>query len=322
MRVGILATGHIAEKMADTINRTEGVELYAVGSRSAEKAAAFAARYSAEVSYGSYRELMEDEKVDLLYIATPHSSHAELMKQAIGCGRNILCEKAFTINRAEAEDVFALAKEKGTLVAEAIWTRYMPSLGIIRSMASKIGKVSSISANLGYMITHKERIMSPALGGGALLDIGIYPLNFALMVHPVALDSMAGLAEKAETGVDIVDSITLKFEDGVIASLYADATATTDRRGYINGSEGCVEIVNINCPEEIIRYDSSRNREEVERVKIAFETGYEFELLACRKAIEEGLSECPEMPWSETLRVLSVMDALRSVWGVKLANEK
>ncbi|NLZ68689.1 MAG: Gfo/Idh/MocA family oxidoreductase [Spirochaetales bacterium] len=321
MNIGIMATGGIAKKMADTINLMDEVTLYAVASRSLEKANAFATEYGAEKAYGSYDELLSDSKVDLVYIATPHHTHKDLMLECINKGKNILCEKAFTINKKEAEEVFVAAKAKGVLVAEAIWTRYMPSLYLIKSLMTKIGTITSISANLGYKISQVERINDPKMGGGALLDLGVYPINFALMVHPEILSGISGLCVKAESGVDIKDSISLRFSDGVMATLFTDATTTTNRRGYIYGTEGFIEVENINCPEEIRLYDSSRVPQLLETYKITVKTGYEFELLSCKKAIEEGLLECPEMPHAETLRVMSLLDALRHAWNVKLAEE-
>ena len=321
MNIGILATGGIAKKMAETINMMEEVTLYAVASRSLEKATAFATEYGAEKAYGSYDELLADPQVNLVYIATPHHTHKDLMIECINKGKNILCEKAFTINKNEAEEVFVAAKAKGVLVAEAIWTRYMPSLDLIKSLMTKIGTITSISANLGYKISQVERINDPKMGGGALLDLGVYPINFALMVHPEILSGISGLCVKAESGVDIKDSISLRFSDGVMATLFTDATTTTNRRGYIYGTEGFIEVENINCPEEIRLYDSSRVPQLLETYKITVKTGYEFELLSCKKAIEEGLLECPEMPHAETLRVMSLLDALRHAWDVKLAEE-
>ncbi len=321
MNIGILATGGIAKKMAGTINLMEEVKLYAVASRNLEKATDFATEYGAEKAYGNYDELLSDPNVDLVYIATPHHTHKDLMLECINKGKNVLCEKAFTINRKEAEEVFAAAKAKGVLVAEAIWTRYMPSLDLIKSLMTKIGTITSISANLGYKISQVERIKDPQMGGGALLDIGVYPINFALMVHPQILSGISGLCVKAESGVDIKDSISLRFSDGVMATLFADATTISTRRGYIYGTEGFIEVENINCPEEIRLYDGNREPQLLETYKVSVKTGYEFELLSCKKAIEEGLFECPEMPQEETLRVMGLLDALRHAWDVKLANE-
>ncbi len=321
MRVGILATGKIAHTMANTILQTDGVTLEAVASRSLEKAQAFQREFGAKKAYGSYVELMEDKDVDLIYIATPHSEHKDVMIECIAHKKNVLCEKAFTVNRAEAEEVFSYAKEMGVLVTEAIWTRYMPSRKKILEYAEKIGPVTSITANLSYKISEVERIKRPDLAGGALLDIGIYPLNFALMAHEVEVAEITGLCAKNEAGVDLKDSISLRFTDGVIATLFADATTISDRKGLIYGKNGYIEIKNINCPEEIRVYASEREPRLLETVKLDFITGYEFELLACKRALLKGALECPEMPHSETLRVMGLMDELRALWGVKLCKE-
>ncbi len=322
MKVGILATGKIAHTMARTIALTNGVSLEAVASRTFEKALAFQTEFGCPKAYGSYKELMEDDSIDLIYIATPHSEHKNIMLECIRHKKNILCEKAFTVNAKEAEEVFIAAKENKVLVAEAIWTRYMPSRTKILKLIEKIGPVTSISANLSYKISEVERIKNPALAGGALLDIGVYPINFALMAHEEEVDTISGLCQKNESGVDLKDSISILFKDGVMATLFADATTVSDRKGMIYGKEGYLEIININCPEEVRVYASERDQRLLETVKFDFQTGYEFELLSCKKALEKGLLECPEMPHKETLRVMRLMDSLRRLWQIKLCNEK
>ncbi|MDY4066793.1 Gfo/Idh/MocA family oxidoreductase, partial [Bullifex sp.] len=252
MKVGIIGCGRIARTMADTINNTKGFELYAVAARDIERANAFKEEFNASVSYGSYEELVSDDNVELVYVATPHSHHKDHMLLCLNHNKPILCEKAFTVNEAEAKEVLDLAKEKGLFVGEAIWTRYMPSRKIIDKIIGegKIGRVTSVTANLGYQISDKERIIDPALGGGALLDIGIYPLNFALMArNNVNVKALTGVCTKAETGVDLQDSMVICFEDGSIATIFADAEITSDRRGYIYGTKGYIEVENINNPE-------------------------------------------------------------------------
>ena len=237
----------------------------------------------------------------------------------------ILCEKAFTVNEAEAKEVLDLAKEKGLFVGEAIWTRYMPSRKIIDKIIGegKIGRVTSVTANLGYQISDKERIIDPALGGGALLDIGIYHLNFALMArNNVNVKALTGVCTKAETGVDLQDSMVLCFEDGSIATIFADAEITSDRRGYIYGTKGYIEVENINNPEVIRVFDDSRKPFMNSEIIIKNDyNGYEYELLEAKKCIEEGKIESEMMSHKETLRVMRFMDAFRASWGVKLSNE-
>lgn len=325
MKVGIIGCGRIARTMADTINNTKGFELYAVAARDIERANAFKEEFNASVSYGSYEELVSDDNVELVYVATPHSHHKDHMLLCLNHNKPILCEKAFTVNEAEAKEVLDLAKEKGLFVGEAIWTRYMPSRKIIDKIIGegKIGRVTSVTANLGYQISDKERIIDPALGGGALLDIGIYPLNFALMArNNVNVKALTGVCTKAETGVDLQDSMVLCFEDGSIATIFADAEITSDRRGYIYGTKGYIEVENINNPEVIRVYDNSRKPFMNTEIIIKKDyNGYEYELLEAKKCIEEGKIESEMMSHKETLRVMRFMDAFRASWGVKLSNE-
>ena len=326
LRVGIVGCGHIAGLLADTMARMpEEMKIEAVASRTQEKADEFAARFGAAKAYGSYEALYADNDIDLVYVAVPHSHHHKVMMDALEYGRNILAEKAFTVNENEAREVFAKAKEKGLFVGEAFWTRYMPSRFMISDAikAGKIGRVTSISANLGYKISHKERIIDPHLAGGALLDIGIYPLNFVLMaMDGDMITGMAGLCTKGESGVDMSENISLTFSSGVTASISADAEAVTDRRGWIYGTDGCIEVINVNNPERINIYTSDRNPVLKESIEINHEiNGYEYELRAAARSIAEGKMEPDEMPWSETLRVMRLMDTFRKVWGIKLGSE-
>lgn len=325
MKIGIIGCGRIARTMADTINNTKGFELYAVAARDIKRANAFKEEFNASVSYGSYEELVSDDNVELVYVATPHSHHRDHMLLCLEHNKPILCEKAFTVNEAEAKEVLDLAKEKGLFVGEAIWTRYMPARKLIDKIIDegKIGKVTSVTANLGYQISDKERIIDPKLGGGALLDIGIYPLNFALMArNNVKVKALTGVCTKAETGVDLQDSMVLCFEDGSIATIFADAEITSDRRGYIYGTKGYIEVENINNPEVIRVYGNSRNPFMNTEIIIKKDyNGYEYELLEAKKCIEEGKIESEMMSHKETLRVMRFMDAFRRSWGVKLSNE-
>lgn len=324
MRIGIIGCGNIAGTLASTmVKMGDGIQLVAAASRDIAKAEEFASRFGIEKAYGSYEELYQDEDIDLVYIAVPHSHHKNEMIDAINHGKAVLCEKAFCVNAAEAEEVFALAKEKRVFVAEAIWTRYMPSRKRIDEIISsgQIGRVVSISANLGYKIFQKQRISDPKLAGGALLDVGVYPLNFAMMFAHSDLSSITGLAN-IKDGVDSRNSISLLFKDGSMASIYSDTEMISDRKGIIYGTEGTIVIENINNPEKLTVYNGDRNPVELSSETFEHEiNGYEYEIRECAECLEKGLLEPPSMPWAETVRVLKVTDSLRSIWGIKLASE-
>lgn len=324
MRIGIIGCGNIAGTLASTmVKMGDGIQLVAAASRDIAKAEEFASRFGIEKAYGSYEELYQDEDIDLVYIAVPHSHHKKEMIDAINHGKAVLCEKAFCVNAAEAEEVFALAKEKRVFVAEAIWTRYMPSRKRIDEIISsgQIGRVVSISANLGYKIFQKQRISDPKLAGGALLDVGVYPLNFAMMFAHSDLASITGLAN-IKDGVDSRNSISLLFKDGSMASIYSDTEMISDRKGIIYGTEGTIVIENINNPEKLTVYNGDRNPVELSSETFEHEiNGYEYEIRECAECLENGLLEPPSMPWAETVRVLKVTDSLRSIWGIKLGSE-
>ena len=323
--VAILGAGNIARQMAKTLRlmkaRGDKVELYAVGSRDKARAEAFAQAEGFAKAYGSYEELLRDDGVDLVYIATPHSHHGEQIEQCVTHGKAVLCEKAFTATAAQAERALALAKEKGVLVTEAIWTRYVPMRRMLDELLASgaIGTPRVLTANLGYTIYDKERIRRPELAGGALLDVGVYVLNFAAMVFGTQVERMESSVRLMDTGVDMQESITLHYPDGRMAELMATAACNTSRRCWIYGDQGCAEVDNVNNPRRITLYANANDPASVTRVIDAPPqlTGYEYEVLACLRALETGALECPEMPHAETLRIMRWMDTVRHSWVMR-----
>ena len=317
LRVGIIGTGWIAEKAAITLNGLSECKAYAVGSRSIEKAEAFATKWDISKAYGSYAELIADADVDLVYVGTPHSHHYDVTRQAILAGKPCLVEKAFMANHREAAEVLQLAHERKVFVAEAIWTRYQPAVDIIRGLISsgRIGTPRLLTATLGYSMGDKPRIMRADLCGGALLDLGVYTLNFVRMFFPAAIVSMESQCVKSQTGMDITNAITLVLEDGMLCNLQSSAACVGDNIGVIAGTEGNLIIDNINNPQKITV--NGPDRTYVETIHVPQQiTGYEYEFLACRKALIEGLTEPNEMPHEETLYIMQLMDTLRQKWGV------
>ena len=317
-RVGIIGPGSIARAMAATLAGMQGVERYAVASRSEERAAQFAAEWEFTRSYGSYEALADDPAVDLVYIATPHSHHYEQARMCILKGKPVLCEKAFTANAKQAEELLALARERKVFITEAIWTRYMPlSRQIVELVHSGIiGKPYMLSANLGYPIREVERLQRPELAGGALLDVGIYPLNFAAMVFGSEIERTESCCMKTATGMDAQDNITLFFSGERMASLQCSMYARTDRQGIISGEKGHILVENINNPQRVRVVDNDY------RIVAEYQTppqitGYEYEVEACIEALEHGWLESPYMPHAETIRMMKQMDALRAEWGVR-----
>ncbi|MDR1747679.1 MAG: Gfo/Idh/MocA family oxidoreductase [Spirochaetaceae bacterium] len=316
--MGFIGAGGIARKMADTIIRMDSVKPCAVAARDAERAQRFAAEFGFEKSYGSYDEMLDDPEVELVYIATPHSHHFDHAKLCLENGKHVLCEKAFTANAQQAEALIELARGKGLLLAEAIWTRYMPLSATLSTLLTDgvIGTVSALTANLGYLISTKERIKEPALAGGALLDVGVYPLNFALMALGADIERIVSAAVKMETGVDAQNCFTLCYRDGKMAILNSSALTQTDRRGVIYGDMGNIIVDNINNPDRL-RIIGNDGQEKGAYERPSQISGYEYEVEAAVRAIREGAVECAEMPHSEILRVMKIMDSLRAEWGIR-----
>ena len=322
-KVGIIGAGWIAEKMAAALAPLDDYCVYAIASRSIDKAKSFAERWGVEKAYGSYEEMVADKDVDLVYIATPHSHHFPHAMLAVNAGKPVLVEKAFTANAAQAEELIAAARAKGLFITEAIWTRYMPLSHKIREImeSGMIGKPRLLTATLSYMMEFKERILRPDLCGGALLDLGVYALNFARMYFGKDIVKTVSNCHVGPTGVDLQECISLSFADGKMANLQAGTLCLNDRQGIINGTEGYIRVDNINCPEVVEVY---RNYELVERhVKPDdMVNGYEYQVVECRRCIEEGLVESPMMPHEETISIMKQMDQLRKEWGVVYPMDK
>lgn len=317
MKFAILAPGKIAHSMARAVSEIEKIECYAVASRDYGRAADFAEQWGFEKAYGSYEELVKDPQVELVYVASPHSHHYEHARLCLEHGKHVLVEKAFTVNARQAKKLIQLSEEKGLLLAEAIWTRYMPSRKMIDELLAEgvLGNVTSLTANLGYILTHVERMQSPELAGGALLDLGVYPINFALMAFQGAVKEVNASAIMSPRGVDWMNSITLTFADGKMAVLHSDMLAQTDRQGVISGDKGYLEVQNINNCEEIRVFNLERKMTACYQVPPQI-NGYEYEVLSCIKAIEEGRTECEEMPHSQILLVMELLDTIREQWGM------
>ena len=316
-RVGIIATGWIAEKAAITLNGLADCEAYAVGSRTLEKAQAFAQKWNIPKAYGSYSELIADPDIDLVYIGTPHSHHYDVTREAILAGKPCLVEKAFMANARQTKEVLDLAHERKVFIAEAIWTRYQPAVKMVRDLISsgRIGTPRLVTATLGYSMGDKPRIMRADLCGGALLDLGVYALNFVRMFFPADIVSIESQCVKSDTGMDLTNAISLVLSDGILANVQSSASCVGDNIGVIAGTDGNLIIDNINNPQRITV--NTHDREFVEDIHVPQQiTGYEYQFLACRDALAEGLLEPREMPHAETLYIMQLMDDFRQKWGV------
>lgn len=336
MKIGIIGSGWIADKMAITITNLqksetvkalqtamgvkptgETIEKYAIAARSQQRAQQFADEHGFQKAYGSYEELVNDPEVELVYIATPHSHHKEHALLAINAGKHVLVEKAFTANTSEAQTVLDAAKARGVFCMEAVWTRCMPLSHKVSELlkAGAIGNPEVLYASLCYDNEEKERIQRPELCGGTLLDLGVYSINFARMYFGKGHASMHSACLKGETGVDLSGTITLLWNDGRMANLQSSVRAWCNRMGMIAGRKGYIEVQNINCPEKVTLYHDYKPIETFLPPKEQ-STGYEYEVLASLDAIRSGQLESPFMPHAETIAIMQMMDSLRQEWGV------
>ena len=302
MKVGIIGAGRIAANMAKTLDGMDDAAAYAIAARNLDRAQKFAKEWGFEKAYGSYEELVNDPEVELIYIATPHPFHIEQAKLCINHGKPVLCEKPFTVNAVGAKEVFALAKEKEVFITEAIWTRYLPSRKIIDDIiaSGEIGEIKGISANLGYDMHTKERLIDPKLAG---------------------VEETLSSCVKFDSGVDAQNSIILKYKNGSMASIQSSALTGTEQYGMIYGTKGYLIAENINDITAVKVY--TPDREFVREITMPEQiTGFEYEVRASMKAIREGKLECMEMPHEESIRIMEQMDGLRKDWGIEYPFEK
>ncbi len=317
-RIGIIGAGWIARKMVGAMAPLSDYCVYAIASRTLEKAQAFAEEFDIEKAYGSYEALMEDANVDLVYIATPHSHHYAPARLAIAHHKPVLVEKAFTANAREARELIAYAHQEHVFLTEAIWTRYMPMSHKIGELLQSgvIGEPSMLSATLCYSMGTKERILRPELCGGALLDLGVYVLNFARMYFGTEIEKTVSNCVLGPTGVDLLESISLTYAGHRMANLQAGALSLDDRQGIIRGPKGYIRVDNINCPERIDVVCNYELQQTILRPADMI-NGYEYQVYECRRCIEQGLIESPMMPHEETISIMQQMDDLRKEWGVR-----
>jgi len=238
-------------------------------------------------------------------------------------GKHVICEKAFTMNAVQARKIREVAAKKGLYVAEAIWPRYMPSRAMIDRVLESgiIGTANTLTANLSYVIHAVPRIYEPALAGGALLDIGVYGLNFALMHFGDDIQRIESSVQKMETGVDAMETITIFFKDGRMAVLTHSVYCRSDRKGIIHGDKGYMVVENINNPQSISVFDTE------DHLLAHYEVppqvnGYEYEFAEAVRCIREGKLESDSMPMDRTIQVMEIMDSLRKSWGIVYPQEQ
>jgi predicted dehydrogenase len=319
-RWGILGTGSIASKFATDLGRLPDAVCYAVGSRSIESAQRFGNRFDAVKNYGSYEALMADPEVDAIYIATPHPFHKENTLACLAAGKPVLCEKPFAINSADSIEMVQQARERGVFLMEAMWTRFLPVQMKVREWLADgmIGEPLSLVCDFGFRagFNPKSRLFDPALGGGALLDVGIYTLSYASMVFGSQPERIQADATLGETGVDEQNAELLTYADGAQAQLTSAIRVTTEQRVRISGTEGSITVPDFwhATAATLVKADGSMEN-------ATGESGYHFEAAEVMRCVGDGRLESEEMPLDETIDIMRTMDAVRVLIGLKYPME-
>jgi len=318
----ILGPGSIANQFAKGLSVIEDAELYAVGSRSLERAEAFAARYNVTKAYGSYEEMAKDKEIDCVYICTPHPMHIDAVLLCIENGLNVLCEKPFAINKKEAQIMIDAAVKKGVFIMEAHWTRFLPAIrkAVSWIREGKIGDVRMIHCDFSFRtdMNPESRLLKKEMGGGGLLDVGSYTLSIATMIFGREPDEITGVADIGDTGVDEQAAMLLKYNKGQIAVLSCGVRTSTYHTLNIFGENGSINIngfwytdnavLKVNGEEPVVFTEKTGN-------------GYNYEAVAAMEAIRAGKIECDIMPHADTLAIAGLSDAIREPWGLKYPSD-
>ena len=315
---GILATGGIAGSMASALTNTTGAKIVAVGSRTKVSADRFGKRWGIPRRYGSYEGVVTDPNVDIVYIATPHSLHYENMLMGLNAGKHLLCEKPLTLNAPQAQICVNLARQKGLFLMEAVWMRFFPAMAQVREWVANgvIGDIRLVQADFCFQLPYDphHRLYDPALGGGALLDLGIYPLSFTTMLLGFP-KQVEGIAQLSQTGVDELDSLTLNYGKKTTAQLSCSMAIYKPREAFVVGSKGYIKVHDtFFCPHKLTL---GINGQAEKVVELPFKgNGLEHEVEAVNECLNAGMIEHPLMPLDETVQMMALMDKLRADWGI------
>ncbi len=316
---GIVGPGRIAEQVVRDFAVVPGARAVAVASRSATRAEDFAGRHGIERAYGSYAELLADRDVDVLYVATPHPQHAAIALAALRAGKALLVEKAFTATTAGAAEVVALARSSGTFVMEAMWTRFQPAVVAMRELIADgaIGEVRSVQADLGVQrdFDPADRLFSLQLGGGALLDLGVYVVSFAQMLLGTP-DTVTAAGSRFPTGVDAEAALLLGWADGRSAALTCSLRSALPGQARVFGTGGWIDVLpRFHHPQTVVLHRAGAEPETVTRPQLG--GGYAHELREVTDGVRAGRGESAVMPLADTLVVQDVLEQAATQLGVR-----
>jgi predicted dehydrogenase len=321
IRWGVVGPGRIAEKVVQDFAVVDGAQVTAVASRSPARAQDFAGRHGLARAYGSYAELIADPDVDVLYVATPHPQHATISLAALHAGKALLVEKAFTATVAGGAEVVDLARDRGVFVMEAMWTRFQPAVVALRELVADgaIGEVRSVQADLGVQrdFDATDRLFALELGGGALLDLGVYVVSFAQMLLGTP-DTVTAVGSRFPTGVDAEASLLLGYADGRSAALMTSLRNALPGQARVYGTTGWIDVLpRFHHPETIVLHRGGAEPETITRPPLG--AGYAHELVEVTQCLQAGRTESSVMPLADTLAVQDVLEQAAGQLGVRHA---
>ena len=317
VRWGVLGPGGIATRFAEAMQLVDGGEIRAVASRSLERADVYGDRFSVPVRYGDADALAADPEVDVVYVATPHARHESDTLMFVEAGKAVLCEKPFALNARQARRMADAARSAGVFLMEAMWSRFLPAYRVLGEVMGegRIGAPLVVEADFGFRmpVVPEHRLFDPALGGGALLDLGIYPVQLSTLVlgRP---DRVLAEGVVGATGVDELVAAVLHHGNGGLGVIKAALRASLGCAARISGEHGWVELPPfMHCPEWV----GVGRLGQLERIETAFEgDGLRFEIEEVHRCLEGGLRESPVMPLEETTAIAEVLDEIRAQLGV------
>jgi len=319
VRFGILGLGGIANRFASVLVKTQGVSLVSVAAMDLGRSREFADKYGSVNAYDSYDQLIAEEGVDVIYVATTHNLHLELVKKCLNGGKAVICEKPLATNARDASELIELSQKKGVLLVEAMWTRCLPAFQKARSWvaAGTIGKVSLIEASFAFNIPFlpDHRLYRPELAGGSLFDAGVYPVEFAIGILDEASVKSVGLASLAPTGVDEFFSFSLAFPGGALASLSCGFKAKTSWDAAVNGTDGKIVVYEFLSTQRCERFNEKG--ESVEVFEVKHDDGFTYEIQHCAELFRNGKTQSPLIPHRDTLACAKVFDELMASLGSK-----
>jgi predicted dehydrogenase len=323
---GVIGCGNIANKFAESIVEVDGAKIVAVASNTPGKAEAFAKKHGIRTYYGNHGQLLRNDEVDIVYIATTNNFHFRNAEQVLEAGKPLLCEKPFTVNSREMKSLIALASEKRLFMMEGMWTRFIPVMVQIRSWLDSgiIGKVKQVRATFGFNCPFdpENRLYDLGRGGGALLDAGIYSLSFANMVMREKPVEIKAIGEIGKTGVDEQSSCLLRYASGCLAFLNSTINAPVDSVAEIIGSKGTIVVPRMFLAAQSVRLHLEGAEPVETELPFDEKKGFRFEIASASESIRKGEPENETMPLSDTLQIMETIDEIKGQLGLEFANDK